>query len=68
MVKIFSAQLGQKSKGNDSFFHRICKEIDECSPEGMKLGEFRSFERKNQGCQIEYAGGMGWDEQLWPLM
>ena len=67
MVKIFSAKLGQISKGIDSFFHRICREVLNSSPAGIKFGEMRIFDRSNQQCQIQYEGGMGWDDKLWPL-
>ena len=67
MVKIFSAKLGQKSKGFDSFLHRICEQIEECCPEGMRFRDMRSYEREAQKCQIMYEGGMGWGEKLWPL-
>lgn len=68
IVKIFAAQLGQQSKGINSFFHRICSAIQESSPEGIKFGAMRSFEREFQHCQIEYAGGMGWGDKIWPLL
>ena len=64
-VKIFSAQLGQKSSGLDSFFHRICQHIENSSPRGVKLLDMLQFERDNQKCQITHSPG--WDNQWWPL-
>ena len=65
--KIFSAKLGQQSVDVNYFFCKICQEIDQSCPEGITFGQIRNFERKRQNCKIECEGGMGWDEQLWPL-
>ena len=65
MVRIFSAQLGQTSEGLNSFFQRICQEIEASSPRGMKLVDIMNFETSNQKCQIECVPG--WDDKWWPL-
>ena len=65
MVKIFSAQLGQRAEGLGSFFQRICQEIETSSPRGMKLVDMLNFDRSNQRCEIEC--GPGWDDKWWPL-
>ena len=67
MVKIFSAQLGKVAEGLGSFFQRISRHILDSSPGGLKWGEIRKFETSDQKCQIQYEGGMGWEDKLWPL-
>ena len=58
--KIFSAKLGQQSVDVNYLF--LAKFVRK-----LTFGQMRNFERKRQNCKIECEGGMGWDEQLWPL-
>eukprot|EP00092_Neocalanus_flemingeri_P067749 GFUD01082735.1.p1 GENE.GFUD01082735.1~~GFUD01082735.1.p1 ORF type:complete len:130 (+),score=36.29 GFUD01082735.1:22-390(+) len=73
IVKFFSSQLGEKSRGN-SFFQRICQHIADSrpllswfrdSPKGIKIGEMMKLETEKQRCDIECVPG--WDNTFWPL-
>ena len=65
---MYAAKLGQLSKDIDSFFHRICQEIDTSSPSGLKFSQMKNFERKSQNCKIEGDLSEDWGEQWWPLL
>eukprot|EP00092_Neocalanus_flemingeri_P075701 GFUD01093827.1.p1 GENE.GFUD01093827.1~~GFUD01093827.1.p1 ORF type:complete len:670 (+),score=186.86 GFUD01093827.1:170-2011(+) len=65
-IKIFSAQLGVRSEGLNSFFKRVCEQIEESSPDGMRFEDMETYESKDQPCLI-VLGGPGLANKVWPL-